>query len=462
MQRDYMESMPHELMRFVLLECPDLVTLNNLIVTSRNARSVFIANHQRLIETVLGRQMVPELAITVHAIMRIFDNRPASPFTLEGFSHACLGLSNSPLKPFQNPTAVLGYIAQTFESVDALTRSLGHDRILMPEFYLAKEGPSSLTASEHHRIQRALWSFQLCYDVCHPVASTIAPEDWKLAVSRWDRSYVALEHSVDGWLCGHGWRQPPYSLEIFRNKFEIWEEDELEAIRYHLRSEVNKVQFERDADGHIDRSVPQMIRRLLRDADHWRPNQVGKHDHLLVARFEKPVPRSYKDQLPPWVDSPKGTQGPSLLHCPVDCFFNYEPEWGWRLWDQSRLRKRSHMIPLGGLRLNPNPAPRPNSPNYCSRQVNSLQLRTAPCRTTLEEFIEQVDEMRQDLTRGEKREKIHDWDSARDFAGFIEQTYPEIWMRWCDEGLNIYSVKPFEDMAGHQRLVAQWRAQWDE
>jgi len=80
----------------------------------------------------------------------------------------------------------------------------------------------------------------------------------------------------------------------------------------------------------------------------------------------------------------------------------------------------------------------------------------------VEEFIERVDEMRQDLTEGEKREKDHDWDSARKFAVFIEQTYPETWMSWCNMELDISSIKPFDVMEGHRRLVAKWRAQWDE
>lgn len=77
-----------------------------------------------------------------------------------------------------------------------------------------------------------------------------------------------MQQEKQGWLTCNG-HQPSYCLNEFLETLWGWEIDEIEAVRFHLRSEVNAFQYNRTTNGSTDLSEqPSLLQRLVRDLDH--------------------------------------------------------------------------------------------------------------------------------------------------------------------------------------------------
>ena len=232
-------------------------------------------------------------------------------------------------------------------SIETLAKSFAHDRVLVP--CLQQSLP--LSPVELFRIQRSFWRFQLCYDMCHP-------EDSASSRKRNDAEWRSLERyvqhpaqvhqtsaSVPNWLQCRGPRHCPEALSSFLPNLCEWEQDELEAVRFHLEHEVNKLQHSRSCGAKDDLAQqPSLLQRLIRDIDLWDDN--NPKDHVLVASFRQNL--FIKDDETVWNrrrDHFEASSANTNLSRFMQYWQNGHAQWGWRVWDEGRLVGRGLLDP---------------------------------------------------------------------------------------------------------------------
>lgn len=87
---------------------------------------------------------------------------------------------------------------------------------------------------------------------------------------------------MNNWLRCRG-LPPAALLQDFLNTLTVWEIEELDAVRSHIRAEVNAVQRNRIAGASSDdlTDQPLLLQKKIRDLDYWRSEPHLPTDHLL-------------------------------------------------------------------------------------------------------------------------------------------------------------------------------------
>ncbi|KAL2058976.1 hypothetical protein ABVK25_000268 [Lepraria finkii] len=100
---------------------------------------------------------------------------------------------------------------------------------------------------------------------------------------------------MNNWLRRRG-LPPAALLQDFLNTLTVWEIEELDAVRSHIRAEVNAVQRNRIAGASSDdlTDQPLLLQKKIRDLDYWRSEPHLPTDHLLVVDLHHPhaIPHS--------------------------------------------------------------------------------------------------------------------------------------------------------------------------
>ena len=281
---------------------------------------------------------------------------------------------------------MLNYVATISESVRFYTESFAQKRILNPsENYAAR-----VSESEMCRVTRAFWRFQLSYELAHPEDTTQLSSDNDSKVSQqWDRRYIFYENHTtvqrerQGWLTCSG-HQSSYCLNEFLETLWGWEIDEIEVVRFHLRSEVNTFQYNGTTNGSTELSEqPSLLQILVRDLDYWRLDTNAPIDYVLVTNLGRIVGLLVMNvahwYITIWPDIPYDLNIPNFFDVTLWSYIDYNQynqQWGWRLWDQDRLKDR------GLLRLDDyfNPADLVNltdAERLCSKSFAELHCEEA-------------------------------------------------------------------------------------
>lgn len=224
-------------------------------------------------------------------------------------------------------------MAETAENISVLAHRFAKERILRP----AGDPEGQLSASEWHRIYRAFWRFQEIFE-----KRCANDDDGGRKGSSGGKRYVSgrtwpnlREDPGETWLKRSVPSTPSWWLHDVR--MLEWEVGEIEAVKEHLRCEVNNVQIGRyqRSSGPDHLSCPILIQNLIKSVENWPTDAGGlSKDHALVAEL-----------IPIW--SHEGPLfDPTVTHLSShesrfmenrQKSLDIHEEWGWRMFDRERL-----------------------------------------------------------------------------------------------------------------------------
>lgn len=274
-----------------------------------------------------------------------------------------------------NPVPLLLDISEVAVGIEQILRSFAQRRILGPSAKLKRP----LSSSEALRIRRALWRFQLCYELCHgegapclklqcmqrrdptdfvkqEVASTTpqstqSNDHLRLFAHHWDGLSELTTAAKQRWLFGHpdGFYRhddtrpiheqpkPVGHVHNFIQQLCIWEIEEIDAVRHHIAAEVNALQYRRCMGENVDLSAqPHLIQRIAHDLDHWHEAYLNPTDHILVAKWRL---RNYLGQVSKhWPENGEANKSNTKHRSRMSARF--QKMCGWCMWDESRLSDR--------------------------------------------------------------------------------------------------------------------------
>ncbi len=343
------QRLPVELLVKVMAHLPDLATLSRLFNAYPTAREAFQKYRSTANNIFVGvvTNMTPEIRNACLDVLAARNCLPENPGQITKFIKGLdAGVYCAQLENSQHCLSSLLDLIAVSENIESLTESFASNRVLAP----CKQHEMPLSPVELHRIQRSFWRFQLCYDMCHPERLSSSWEDCD-ANARSTRRFVRHQtscpssDSVPNWLQCREERHRPEALSRFLPNLEPWEHDELEAIRFHLTDEVNRLQRLRSCDSNAKLiQAPLLLQRLIRDVDHWDPE--SPRDHVLVASFRQRSPASdYPIVWDRHRENYKASSANTKSRYFIQVLQEGQPQWGWCLWDEERLIKRG-MIDL--------------------------------------------------------------------------------------------------------------------
>lgn len=337
-----LQLIPIELTIKVLKYLPDLSALSRLF-TAYPETFVRFEKYRNEIVSSIVKNMSPELRNSALDVLVIRSRSPVPPSRMTRFIKNHLDARTSYTR-FRVDTYSLSALLDLIEisgSIESLSESFARDRVLRP----SKQHSKELSLVELHRIRRSLWRFQLCYEMCHQENLRLTRKIYDVE-SRSTRKYVhyqteqPINRSIPNWLQCRGETFRPEALSSFLPNLSRWEHDELEAVRFHLAQEVNKLQYLwscEPADNLL--SQPVLLQRLIRDIDHW--DMKSPKDHVLVASFRQ---TRYTKCYPIVWERPRDLFDASSPNTPrrfaIQALQEGHPQWGWCLWDEERLLKR--------------------------------------------------------------------------------------------------------------------------
>lgn len=337
-----LQAIPHEVLILVMEHLPDMAALSRLFTAYPMTLIHFRLHGHKILASILDR-MSPELRHSALDVLAVQSRPPIGPSRITHFIkhhlNAEVCYSQACLRRYKL-SALLDLITVA-ESIESLTQSFAHARILSP----CMQHSMPLSQIELHRIQRSFWRFQLCYDMCHPEDTTFCRKSCDVK-SRSTRRYVhyqtgqPISRSVPNWLQCRGEAYCPEALSRFLPNLCRWELDELEAVRFHLARQINTLQYHRSS-GSEDTLIPQpvLLQRLIRDIDDWDTGSA--EDHVLVASFSQ---TSYAHQYPIVWDRVRECYAASTpnttYRLAMRAWQAGHPQWGWCLWDEQRLIDR--------------------------------------------------------------------------------------------------------------------------
>ena len=327
-----LQALPAEILLEITKYITDFPSLNGFLtlVATHNRGFSFIEEFQKdIFANVIRAFSHPDLSRVVTAVMTLRNDSMTKRILLEerageNFIYKYLRSDDRErdgkphyLQSFSDPIATIRDIWSISEDIEALVQDFAQARIVRPS--QQPERPPS--ASELYRIRRAFWHFQLCYELIqaeNPMPSRIKDQ----SQSQRSRRYVHYRsHRFGdkcfpntGWLYGHKGRKLSRTVNCCQHTVPYWKFGMIEAVRLHLASLVNTIQYQgQGKTAPLSSRQPALLQRLVNDLDHWREDKENPVDHLLVADLRPEHNRS------PIAD---------------------KEQWGWAMWDGERLTMR--------------------------------------------------------------------------------------------------------------------------
>ena len=258
----------------------------------------------------------------------------------------------SPFRPLldpEDPMSVLLDIAMVSKSIESLVDSFAEKRVLGPS--AAKSLP--LSPTEAIRIRRALWSFQICFELSHLATARYSSSRTRQILPRSPlRFYMKRKSRTLSSPASDAWLYQRYGDNIlkfspsdlvygFLRKVSTWEIDELEAVRFHLIAETNALQYSRSRAADVNLTQqPVLLLQLLHDLHYWEPAGLYPSDPVLVTDMEfKRHPSSVSIY---WPENGEANFPNSDIAKRAHLSVKPDDEkWGLCMWDEKRFRERS-------------------------------------------------------------------------------------------------------------------------
>lgn len=354
--RYLLQNLPAELLVQIMKFLPDMAALSRLFTAYPTTITSFQESGNKIFASILAN-MSPELRNASLDVLAVRSRPPIHPSQITHFieHHLDADAYDAQLRKGNYSLDALVDLIAVAGSLESLTESFAWQRVLGPSM----QHSMPLSPVELHRIQRSLWRFQLCCDLCHPEDLKSSQESPN-AQSRNTRRYIQHQTShptppnvpmVPHWLHCRGEPYRPEALSRFLPNLCAWEHDELSAIRFHLLQLVNRIQYLRScgAENQFNRH-PLLLHRLIRDIDAWDPRNPT--DHLLLASFAQGSAHGHGH----------GTQYPAVWTRRREMYAASVPntarrfairamqggqeQWGWCVWDEERLVRRGLIDPV--------------------------------------------------------------------------------------------------------------------
>ena len=326
-----LQALPTELLLEITKYITDFPSLHGLLtfLTAHNRGVSLTENFQEeIFANVIRAGREQELSRILNAIMTL-RNHSATKRILsmegakENFIYKYLRSDDRErdgkphyLQHFSDPVATIRDIWSISEDIEALVQDFAQARVVKPSEQ--PERPPSPT--ELHRIRRAFWHFQLCYELVHAEESMPSGAEDETQSQRSRRFVHYRTHQVEmpdfpitGWLYGHAGKKISPTVHVYMHSIPSWAVEEVEAVRFHLASLINALQYQGQENPSLFTCQPALLQRLIQDLEHWREDKENPVDHLLVADLWSVHDRS------PVADRER---------------------WGWGMWDTERLSKR--------------------------------------------------------------------------------------------------------------------------
>ena len=352
-----LQDLPNELITQIVHEIPGFSALHNFVGAYPLVVDIVIREQEKIFMDILEADHTPLQIQNIISTIIAFRNRySANYLPTEAFFHHYLEEISCTVRmaTCKDPIEMLRYVARISEDVQFYARSIAQKRILDPSEHYST--PNS--ENESYLITRAIWRFLLCYELAHPYTpDTIHYSDNSEVAERWNRRYffyenhTTLQPEQQGWLTCTG-RPPSYCLDEYLKTIQVRETDEIETIRFHLRSEVNTFQYNRTTNGINDLSTQSfLLQRLLTDLDHWRSDPDAPTDHVLVSNLRRPPNLAIHTWPAIWPTTPMLANYHTYHESRYMIEHQHNQKWGWQLWDASRLRRLNLYRPFYYMRL---------------------------------------------------------------------------------------------------------------
>ena len=241
------------------------------------------------------------------------------------------------LQCFSDPVAAIRDIWQISEDIERLVQVFAETCIVRPSELQTRRSPSS---TELHRSRRAFWRFQLCYDMCHPERVPCEVDGAKYSPIMRPVAHHQMHRIQKACFPDTDWpRHTGNKLKDFMQEFIQslcpWEVEEFEAVRFHLRRVINRLQYSARKDPSRLKSQPALLQRLLNDPEYWQQANESPFDHLLVLKLPnyQPSRRLNSGRRPPSV----AANAANFSGVPP---FTSLKLLSWRMWDKERMIMR--------------------------------------------------------------------------------------------------------------------------
>ncbi|KAK3175108.1 hypothetical protein OEA41_002354 [Lepraria neglecta] len=355
-----LRALPTEILVEILKHIPSFDCLYNLLILLPTGRAILKSFVRNIFNAVFRTSRKYQLARQIYVVMVIRNRRPNLPMTRNYFHHLLDADEPDAIlrrlcKPSGAPMATLRDISDVSDSIEILVKDFAHSRIAIP----SKEPDDSISPTELCRIRRAFWRFQLCYELSGSREPSAAPARQQSPPCRsplptrfvWPQtSFRAGPCISQAWLNGRGETAREIEVERFLQTLSIWEIAEFEAVRSHLASVVNTLQYRRSTTGFDGvHEQPVLIQRLMHDLRNWNLDGADEEDHLLVANLR--MVRHPAGVGKYWLENGEANFANSTTtqRSRLSTRYNDKDEhWGWCMWDVERLIRR-------GLLLEPGP-----------------------------------------------------------------------------------------------------------
>lgn len=326
-----LQALPPELLLEITKHITDFPTLNGLLtlLTAHNKGVRFLVDCQtEIFANVIRAGRQHKLSRVVTAVMTLRNHSATTRILsmkgagenfiykyLRSDDRECDGKPHY-LQLFSDPIATVRDIWSISEDIEALVQDFAQTRIVKPSAQLERP----VSSAELHRIRRAFWYFQLCYELVHAEESMPSGAEDEAPSQRSRRVVHHRKHQVGtpcipntGWLYGHTGGKISPTMQVYINSIPFGAFEEFEAVRFHLASLINAFRYQGQGKSSLLSWQPALLQRLIKDFDHWQEDEKNPFDHLLVADLRAAHAKSG--------------------------IANIE-QWGWIIWDPERLRKR--------------------------------------------------------------------------------------------------------------------------
>lgn len=354
-----LRALPTEILVEILKHIPSFDCLYNLLILLPTGCGILKSFGRDIFNAAFRTSQKYQLARQIYVVMVIRNRRPYLPITRNYFHH--LLDAEEPDTVLRHlfdssgvPMAMLRDISDVSHSIEILVKSFAHSRIAIP----GREADDTVSPTELCRIRRAFWRFQLCYELSGSREPSAAPARQQGPPCRsplstrffWPQtSFKAGPCISQAWLNGRGETAREIQLESFLQTLSIWEIAEFEAVRFHLTSVVNTLQYRRSTTGFDGvHEQPVLIQRLMYDLRNWNLDGADEKDHLLVANLRMVRHSAGVERY--WLENGEANFANSATTERSRLSTRYDKKdkhWGWCMWDVERLIRRGLLLETG-------------------------------------------------------------------------------------------------------------------
>lgn len=273
-----------------LSNAPNLSSLLDILTINPSLKVDFRQSYGTIISKVLKRSLHPEIQLAVCSVMILREVGMVGNNQVGALLHTNLSFPKMLEAQFkqlhlliEDPVAALKAIVATQEIVNYFTWTFERSLCRPPDNLVQSQGvgENKLSATELHRVQRALWRFQLC-SALYTSWMPPSPPSYTLSSKVYENRWASHD--------GHVKR-----LMDFLEGFNPWEIEELHCIYDHLENMLRQDPKDPRLD-HLGRLADPRILQIPKPSLSFIDAQVLAHGLQSLCCYIKSVPPSVRIQ----------------------------------------------------------------------------------------------------------------------------------------------------------------------